>query len=126
MGSAGYQVSEWSSMETVSLVAQGIAEHGPAYAAWVEYVGDMAGELLDDERFQDAYLGTWDSLGEYVQDVLSETGFYEQLDEALKIIPEELRRHVQVDVDGIAEEWEQGLHVTEATGGRVYVFDGRG
>lgn len=121
-GFCGYQVSEWSSLDTVSLVGKGIAEHGEAYAAWVAYVGDTAGELLDEGRFQDAYLGTWDSPGEYVQDVLSETGFYEQLERALVALPEDMRRHISVDVGGIAEEWEQGLHVVEAASGGVYVF----
>jgi antirestriction protein len=121
----GYEVSEWSSFDTVSLVAQGIAEHGAAYAAWVEYVGDTSGELLEPERFRDHYLGEWDSLNDYVEDVLQETDFYGNLDEALARIPEDLRHYVKVDVEGIAEEWEQGLHVVDAPGGRVWVFDTR-
>ena len=39
-GFGAYKVDEWTSFMTVSLIAQGIAEHGEAYAAWVEYVGD--------------------------------------------------------------------------------------
>lgn len=46
-----------SSFDTVNPIAQGIAEHGEAYAAWVSYVGDTSGELLEPERFQDHYLG---------------------------------------------------------------------
>lgn len=121
-GFCGYQVSEWSSLDTVSLVARGIAEHGPAYAQWVEYVGDTSGELLDDERFRDHYEGTFDSLEDYVEYVLEETGFYSELDRALEVVPEDLRRHIEVDVEGIAEEWGQGLHVVEGEGGGVMVF----
>lgn len=125
-GFCGYRVEEYSSLDTVSLVARGIAEHGSAYAEWVEYVGDTAGELLDDESFRDHYEGTYDSLKGYVEYLLEETGFYDQLDRALEVIPEDLRRYIEVDVAGIAEEWGQGLHVVEAEGGRVHVFDGRG
>jgi len=125
-GFGGHEVSEWSSFSTVSLVAQGIAEYGPAYAAWVDYVGDTSGELLEPERFQDHYLGEWDSLEDYVEDVLQETGFYHNLDEALQQIPEDLRHYVKVDVEGIAEEWGQGLYVVEALGVKVWVFDARG
>jgi antirestriction protein len=110
----------------VSLVAQGIAEHGEAYAAWVNYVGDTSGELLEPERFQDYYLGEWDSLADYVEDVLQETGFYHSLEATLGQLPEDLRHYVQVDVEGIAEEWGQGLYVVEAPDGKVWVFDGRG
>jgi antirestriction protein len=124
-GFCGYAVSEWSSLDTVSLVARGIAEHGAAYAAWVSYVGDTSGELLEDERFRDHYLGEWSSLADYVEHVLDETGVDGGLDEALQAIPEDLRRHVRVDVDGLAQEWEQGLHVVEGAGGNVWVFDAR-
>lgn len=122
----GYEVSEWSSFDTVSLIARGIAEHGAAYAAWVNYVGDTSGELLEPERFRDHYLGEWDSLSDYVEDVLQEMGFYGNLDEALARIPEDLRHYVKVDVEGIAEEWEQGLHVVEGNNSKVFVFDARG
>lgn len=125
-GFCGYQVSEWSSLDTVSLVTRGIAEHGPAYAEWVEFVGDTASELLDEERFRDHYEGTFDTLEAYVEYILEEAGFYSELDRALEGIPEDLRRHIEVDVEGIAEEWGQGLHVVETRDGRVHVFDGRG
>jgi antirestriction protein len=71
----------------VSLVASGIAEHGEAYAAWVKYVGDTSGDLLDDERFLDHYQGAFDSLENYVEHVLSETDFYVRLEEVLGVFP---------------------------------------
>ncbi|HEX3782717.1 MAG TPA: antirestriction protein ArdA [Pseudonocardiaceae bacterium] len=124
-GFGGYEVDEWSSLDTVALIAHGIAEHGPAYAAWVEYIGDTAGELLDDDAFGDHYEGEWDSLTDYVEYVLEETGVTEQLDRALAGFADDIRRNVQLDVAGLAEEWEQGLHVADAPGGRVWVFDAR-
>jgi antirestriction protein len=121
----GYEVNEWSSFDTTSLIAQGIAEHGAAYAAWVNCVGDTSGELLEPERFRDHYLGEWDSLEHYVEDVLQQTGFYERLDQALEAIPEDLQQYIKVDVEGIAQEWEHALHVAEAPGGKVWAFDVR-
>lgn len=83
----GYRVEEYSSFDTNSLIAKGLAEHGPAYAEWVDLVGDTSGELLEPERFQDAYLGEYDSLEDYVEYVLEETELYDQLDRALGSYP---------------------------------------
>ncbi|HEX3783927.1 MAG TPA: antirestriction protein ArdA [Pseudonocardiaceae bacterium] len=121
----GFEVSEYADLKTVSRVAQGVAEYGAPYAAWVELVGANSDELLTEERFRDHYEGEYDSTAGYVEYILQETDFYRQLDEALAGIPEDLRRYVKVDVEGIAEEWAQGLHVVETSGGKVWVFDGR-
>jgi antirestriction protein len=51
-GFGGYEVDEWSSLDTVALIAHGIAELGAAYPAWAEYVGDTAGELIENEAFR--------------------------------------------------------------------------
>lgn len=121
----GYHVGEYVSLKTVSRVAQGVAAHGPAFAEWVELVGEQSDELLTDEAFQDHYEGEWDSLEDYVAYILDETGFTSELDRALAGLPEDLRRHVTVDTEGIAEEWAQGLHVVERGDGKVMVFDAR-
>jgi hypothetical protein len=41
----------------------------------------------------------------------------------LQTLPKDLRRHVTVDVEGIAKEWAQGLHVVDSSGGWVWAFD---
>jgi antirestriction protein len=119
----GYAVQEYTGFATISRIAQGVARHGPAYAEWVNLVGEQSEELLSDEAFQDHYEGEWDSLEDYVEYLLQETDFYRHLDEVLEHMPEDLRRHVKVDLEGISEEWEQGLHVVDAPGGKVWVFD---
>lgn len=58
-------------------------------------------------------------------DILNDKASPRILDEACEAFPEDLRRYVKVDVDGIAEEWEQGLHVVKASGEAVWVFDTR-
>lgn len=72
-----------------------------------------------------ATLVSRDSLEDYVEDVLQETDFYRNLEKALERVPEDLRQYVTVDVEGISDAWEQGLHVMEAPGGKVWVFDTR-
>lgn len=121
----GYQVEEYTSLETVSRIAKGVAEHGPAFAAWVELVGDESEELLTDEAFHDHFEGEYNSLEDYVEYILDETGFNSELEQVLSVLPEDLRRYVHVDAEGIAEEWSQGLHVVETEGGKVWVFDAR-
>jgi antirestriction protein len=121
----GYEIEQYTSFTTVSRIANGVARHGPTFAEWVSIVGEQSEELLTDEAFQDHYLGEWDSTEDYVEYVLQETDFYRSLDEALERVPEDLRRHVKVDLEGIAEEWEQGLYVVERAEGGVWVFDAR-
>lgn len=79
------------------------------------YVGPEQAEQLD--RFQDHFLGEYENMEAYVEEILSETGFYRELDEALQVIPEDLRRYVQVDVEGLARDWGFELHVVESSGG---------
>ena len=122
-GFGGYNVDEWTSFTTVSLIAQGVAEHGEAYAAWVEYVGDTSGRLLEPDAFHEDYLGEFDLVRDYVEQLLEETGIQQELDRALEVIPESIRRYVQVDVEMMARDWEiEGLHVVESGGGGVWVF----
>ena len=81
----GYDVGEYASIKTVSRIAQGVAEHGPAFAAWVELVGDDRDDLLTDETFHDHYHGEYDSLEDYVDDFLRETDTYERIERALDV-----------------------------------------
>jgi antirestriction protein len=122
-GFGGYKVDEWTSFATVSLIAQGVAEHGEAYAAWAEYTGDTSGTLLEPEQFHEHYQGEFDSVQDYVEYILKETGIDEELDRALKVIPESVRRYVQVDMEMMARDWEiDGLHVAETPQGTVWIF----
>ncbi len=50
----GLNLGEYESLEVVSRIANGIAEHGEAFAKWVEYVGEHSEEALS--RFEDHYL----------------------------------------------------------------------
>jgi antirestriction protein len=116
-------LGEYASLKVVSKIAQGIAEHGQAYAAWAAYVGPEQEEQLD--RFADHYLGEWEDMEAYVRNVLDEIGLYRHLDEALKVIPEDLRMYIDIDTEALARDWEIELHVIEKPDGKVFVFDPR-
>lgn len=123
-GFGSLRLDEYETMETVSRIALGIEEHGPAFAAWVAYVGTGNDEQLD--RFEDHFRGEFDSMEAYVEDVLDNIGFYHDLDEALKVIPEDLRQYVKMDTEGLARDWGIEMCVVEGADGRVWVFDGQG
>jgi antirestriction protein len=112
-------MGEWPSLKDVSTVAKGLAEHGPAYGAWVAYVGRVDDELV--EQFQDRFMGEWESVTEYAKHVLEETEFYRFLDH----IPEEMRIYINVDVEQYAEDLTCEMYVAESPGGGVWVFDVR-
>ena len=120
----GAALGEYESLETVSRIAQGIAEHGEAFAKWCGYLGTTnMGEV--ERTFQDAFEGKFESMQAYVQHILSETDFNERLEEALEVIPDDLRGYISIDTKQLAHDWEMALHVVEAEDGGVLVFDPR-
>ncbi|MDQ7903064.1 antirestriction protein ArdA [Phytohabitans sp. ZYX-F-186] len=112
-------LGEYPSLKTVSKIAQGIAEHGQAFAAWAAYVGPEQTEQLD--RFEDHYLGEWDSMHAYAEHLLEECEGYRVVDDA----PEWLRPYLKVDVEGYSRDLGYDLHVVERPEGGVWVFDPR-
>lgn len=115
----GLNLGEYELLEVVSRIAQGIAEHGEAFAKWVDYVGERTEEALS--RFEDRYLGKFESTEAYAEYILEETDSYRYLDE----IPESLRMYAKFDTEQMARDMEIELYVTEADDGGVFVFDTR-
>ena len=112
-------ISENESLETVSRLALGIAEHGLAFAAWA------AVQSNDEEglgRFDDAYLGNWENLENYAEELLAGLGF----EETQKLLPEWIRPYLVLDVEAFARDLELGGDVisVKALDGSVWVFDG--
>jgi antirestriction protein len=112
------QVGEHDSISFVTAVARGIAEHGPAFAAWADVMENE--ELLDG--FQEAYLGEFDSLEAYAEQLIDDLGYTQLLDDTL---PEHVRRYVEINTAGLAQDmWlGGGLHVYHRDGGGVWLFD---
>ncbi len=114
-----WKIGEYESIEMVSLIARNIANHGYAYAAWTdEFEGQAAS--LDYESFQDAYLGHYDSLENYVEQMADDLGYATELDK----LPEHLRAYTRIDYAAIARDMESSGEVASVAGphGGVWVF----
>lgn len=113
-------LSEYESLATVSAVALGIAEHGEAYAHWASLVGTDEPDRL--AQFDDAYRGCWESVDDYCEELLEDTGILRQLEEA---VPAELQPYVAFDVAAMARDMEMGGDIATSEGSTgVHVFDG--
>ena len=93
-GFGALRLDEFESLADVARIAKGIAEHGPAFAAWAEHVGTDS-EALDE--FEDAYMGEWESAADFAEEMLDDTG---QIDEIMRSVPEHLVPYVQIDYEG--------------------------
>ena len=114
------RLDEYESLESVSMVAQGIAKHGPAFAHWAALVGLADTEALS--RFDDAYRGHFDSLTDYGESLLEDMGLRQELEAA---VPEFLVPYVRIDVEAFSRDLELSGDVTTSPGdGGVYIFEG--
>lgn len=115
----GYRVGEYDNLADVARVARGIAAHGPAFAAWAE-LAEGNGEALD--RFHNAYLGEFDNMASWAEQVGTDMGVEPLIEAAL---PESISRYVAVDYEAMARDaWLGGdIQVVHHPGG-VWLFDG--
>ncbi len=107
------RLSEWESFERVSGIAEGVSQHGPAYAAWLDY--DDSRDPADIDSFLDSYRGEWNSLRDYAEDFADSTGLYELADQAGS-------SYVTVDIDMLERDLDIEMY-TAASDHGVYVFD---
>ena len=114
------RIDQHEDLDWVSAVARGIAEHGLAFAAWADVMEDP--ELL--AGFEDAYIGEYDSLEAYAEDLVDELGYTQILDDNL---PERIRRYVVFNIAGLAQDmWLSGqVMVYHRHGGGVWLFHGQ-
>ena len=115
------KIGEQETVDFVTAVARGIAEHGLAFGAWADVVEDEG--LLG--CFAEAYLGEYESIESYAEQLVEDLGYEQALDEAL---PEHVRRYVEINVAGLAHDLllSGDVHVYQREGGGVWLFDGRG
>jgi antirestriction protein len=119
-GFGSLRVGEYESIDWIAAVAQGIAEHGNAFGHWAAHCQTEVGHSERAEalgRFEEAYMGVWESEAAYAESLLDDYGVDTMLDEA---IPSGLRHFVNVDYEAFAAElfmelWavrdEEGVHV---------------
>lgn len=114
------KIGEQETISFVTAVARGIVEHGPAFAAWADVMEDEA----NLGGFADIYLGEYDSLEAYAEQLVEDLGYNQILDDSL---PEHLRNYVEINVAGLAQDmWLGGeVHVYHRDGGGVWLFDVR-
>lgn len=115
----GLRLSEYEPLSIVSAIARGIAEHGPSFAAWANFVNHDVDRLA---HFEDAYRGNWASVVAYARDLFDDLGVEAELDGSLG---EHLRPYVKVDYDGFARDLELGgdIWIAQRDDGTVDVFD---
>jgi hypothetical protein len=83
----GWRPGEYEDLTVVARVARGIAQHGPAFAAWAD-LHDADPDMLDG--FEDAYLGHFASRDAWAESVLDEMGTREEID---RLLPLRSARH---------------------------------
>ncbi len=115
-----YRVGEYDSLDWISRVANGIAEHGLAFAAWAERC-DRDTDML--EHFEDAYLGEYESQADYATLLLDDLDIEQLIGEH---IPESLQPYVNIDAEAFGNDLvlSGDIAVVEQEHG-VWVFDGR-
>lgn len=117
----GLRIDEHEPLETVSQLAQGIVRHGPVFAAWADIAGREPETL---GRFEEGFLGHWESLADYADQLFDDLGYAELL---AKVIPDGLQAYVRFD----AEAFGRDLHLSgdvsfaDSPNGGVWLFDNR-
>ncbi len=111
-----WRPSEYESLATLALMASGIAEHGPAFAAWADYLGDFDDERI--EAFDDHYRGHWGTIEQFAVEMLNDHGF-----NLVKHVPQWIRPYVSIDFEQLGRDLTIDMHVTDAPGGGVWVFE---
>lgn len=117
-GFGAVQLSEYENLATISRLGLGIREHGLAFGAWASLAGTEAECLAE---FEEAYLGQWESVEGYAEQLLDDLGATEVLD----ALPGWLKPYVSLNTEGFARDMVLGgdLQVVESQGS-VWIFEG--
>lgn len=112
-----WRVHEYDSIELVARIANGIAEHGDAFSAWAD-LNESEPERFND--FTEAYLGHYDSLQDYVDQMANDIGY---IDELAKL-PEHLQSYVRFDTTALARDMQLSGEVATVDDplGGVWIF----
>jgi len=114
-------LDEYESLETVAVVAKGIARHGAAFAHWATLVGIR--EPADLERFEEQYEGHHESLAAYAEQLLEDLYCLDELDTLQGTLPQALRPYIRLDIEAFALDLVYGGDIMTSEGdGGIYVF----
>lgn len=96
-----WRVGEYDAIERVSRTAKGIAEHGYAFSAWAD-VFDGEPASFDLDSFHEAYLGHYDSVEAYVEQLADDLGYTDELAK----LPDHLQPYVRLDTAALARDMQ--------------------
>lgn len=117
VGFEGFEISTSDSLATVARVARGIAEHGRAFAAFVDAWGSTQ-EAVDE--FSRYYLGSYPSLAHWAEAEVEGRGWWDELNEHA---PPGLLPYLRIDYERLGRELTYDAHVVEdEEGQQVHVF----
>lgn len=108
-------LDEYTSLDTISRVAKGLAEHGAAFGHWAEYVRFGEDDL---DRFEEVYQGCWESLAAWAEDVVDDLGVTEQLE----AVSEWLQPYVSIDFEQLGRDMAMDYYTAEDHDG-VHIYD---
>lgn len=111
-----FRVGEYERLETVHQIACGIAEHGEAYAAYVDVVGTEDATL---DGFTDTHFGTFESIDNLIDSYLDAAGWDDELDHIRQRSP--LGAFIILDTDSLRDELNTSFTIIEGTDG-IHVF----
>lgn len=106
---------EYENLEMVHRIAEGIREHGEAFAQWVALL-DRAEWEDQLDNFEEHYQGQWSSMEGFAEQLLDDLGV--DLD---SLGPANLAPYVKFDIEAFARDLAMDYRVNDTSGG-VYVF----
>jgi antirestriction protein len=112
-----WRVGEYDATETVARIARGIAEHGYAFAAWLNIFDDPPDDF---DGFHRDYLGHYASVQDYVEQMADDFGYADELAK----LPPDLRAYVRIDFAAIARDMELSGEIAtiDDSSGGVWIF----
>jgi antirestriction protein len=113
---AGVRLGEWEDLARICELAAALVAHGPAFAAW--YSGaDADSGVAPGEQFEESYVGEFDSLGDYAEELATDIG--DVTGSQLAMWP-----FTCIDWERAGRELEMGGDVwtADASAGRVWIF----
>jgi antirestriction protein len=99
-------LDEYTSLDAISRVADGLAEHGAAFGHWAEYVRFGEDDL---DRFEEVYQGCWESLAKWAEDVVDDLGATEQLE----AVSDWLQPYVSIDFESLGRDMAMDYYTAE-------------
>ena len=110
-GFGGLTIHESHGFEEVAELAALLSEHGPAYAAYVGYVGE---DYATASGFEDAYAGDWDSEQAYAENYIDDSGMLSEM-------PEQMRYYF--DYEAFARDmFRHDMYSEDNPAGGIFVF----